>query len=85
MRFIFQRIHIFSMEIGEVSDNGQILIPLPLRKKYNINSGDTIILEEREDGLLLIPRIKLSSLSGAYTDKGLLDDLNKLRNEERAL
>jgi len=33
------------MEVGEVSDNGQILIPLPLRKKYNINNGDVISLK----------------------------------------
>lgn len=73
------------MEVGEVSDNGQILIPLPLRKKYNINNGDVIILEEREDGLLIIPRVKLSKLTGIYSDKGLLDDLKHLRDDERAL
>ncbi len=73
------------MEVGEVSDNGQILIPLPLRKKYNINSGDVVILEEREDGLLIIPRVKLSKLTGIYADKGLLDDLKHLRDDERAL
>jgi len=73
------------MEVGEVSDNGQILIPLPLRKKYNINNGDIVILEEREDGLLLIPRVKLSKLTGIYSDKGLLDDLEHLRHDERAI
>jgi len=43
--FIVLKKHIFTMEVGEVSDNGQILIPLPLRKKYNINNGDVISLK----------------------------------------
>lgn len=73
------------MEVGEISDNGHIHIPLTLRKKYNLNSGDIIILEEREDGLLLVPRIKLSTLAGKYSEKGLLDDLEELRKEERAI
>lgn len=72
------------MEVGEVSDNGQIQIPLPLRKKYNIHNGDSVILEEREDGLLLIPRMKLSGFSGEYPEKGLIDDLRRLREEERS-
>ncbi|ABD41622.1 transcriptional regulator, AbrB family [Methanospirillum hungatei JF-1] len=73
------------MEVGKVADNGHIFIPLPLRKKYNLNDGDTILLEERENGLLLIPCSKLSVLMGAYNEDGLLDDLEKLRKQERSL
>ena len=62
---------IFYMVVGKISDTGQVHIPLPLREKYNLNSGDIIILEEREEGLLLVPWIKLSKFTGAYAEKGL--------------
>ncbi len=73
------------MEVSEISDKGQIQIPLSIRRKYNLNSGDIIILKEREDGLLLVPKARLSKLAGRFSEKGLLDDLAELRNEERDL
>lgn len=73
------------MEVSEISDNGQISIPLELRKKYNLNTGDTIILKEREDGLLIVPQTRLSKLMGIYPENGFLEELKSLRREEQII
>ncbi|MHA1616195.1 MAG: AbrB/MazE/SpoVT family DNA-binding domain-containing protein [Candidatus Njordarchaeales archaeon] len=37
----------------KVGPKGQIIIPKPLREAYNIREGGTVIIEPREDGILI--------------------------------
>ncbi|HEY8241623.1 MAG TPA: AbrB/MazE/SpoVT family DNA-binding domain-containing protein [Kiritimatiellia bacterium] len=40
---------------ARVSSKGQIVIPANLRKKFHIEEGTRVIVEERTDGILLRP------------------------------
>ena len=38
-----------------VQEKGQVTIPTKLRKKLNIKKGDTVVMVETKDGLLIKP------------------------------
>lgn len=47
----------------KVTNKGMISIPAAIRKKYNINDGDYVVVREDEDGTLrLIPIESIESL-----------------------
>lgn len=49
------------IDLTKISTKGQVVIPNDIRKKLDINSGDTLQIEE-VNGLIVLKRIKLSSL-----------------------
>lgn len=51
----------------KVFPKGQVVIPVSLRKKYNIDIGDHIQAIASRDGILLRPSSKIKS-TGALTD-----------------
>lgn len=51
----------------KVFPKGQVVIPVSLRKKYNIDIGDRIQAIASRDGILLRPSSKTKS-TGALTD-----------------
>ena len=47
----------------KVTNKGMISIPAVIRKKYNINDGDYILVKEEEDGSIkLVPIESIESL-----------------------
>ena len=36
-----------------LSSKGQIVIPAPIRERYNFRVGDELLIEEREDAIIL--------------------------------
>jgi len=43
------------MAIAQVSPKGQIVIPVSLRKKYNINPGDRVEIIEVDNEIVIVP------------------------------
>ena len=67
-----------------VSGRGQITLPAALRKRLGIKSGDVVILEERDNEVLLKPAIVLEVQH--YSDEQIAqwDAEDKLSAKERA-
>jgi AbrB family looped-hinge helix DNA binding protein len=43
-------------KIIQIRGHGQITIPKRIRKLFNLEEGDVLMIEEREDGILMKPR-----------------------------
>ena len=67
-----------------VSGRGQITLPAGLRKRLGIKSGDVVILEERDNEVVLKPGIVLEVQH--YSDEQIAqwDAEDKLPEKERA-
>ena len=40
----------------QIRGHGQITIPKRIRELFNLEDGDVLVIEEREDGILMKPR-----------------------------
>jgi len=72
----------------KISGKGQISIPADLRRRYDLNTGDQLIVRETENGIILspMPEHPLLELRGCYKseqDKKLADELLEERKKER--
>ena len=67
-----------------VSNRGQITLPAALRKRLGIEGGDVVILEERENEVVLKPGVVLEV--ELYSDEQIAqwDAEDKLSDAERA-
>ena len=68
-----------------ISSKGQITLPKDLRDKYHLGEGETAILQDAGDGIL-VKHGKPSwrgLLRGKLDSKGFEADLRKLRKEWR--
>ncbi len=65
------------METCKVNKKGEIVIPELLRKKYGFADGITVVLEEKANGILLLP------MNEQYFEKylGILKGSGNLKNE----
>jgi bifunctional DNA-binding transcriptional regulator/antitoxin component of YhaV-PrlF toxin-antitoxin module len=67
----------------KVYKDGKILLPLDLRKKYNILDNSELIITECEDGIKISTKnILLASLRDEFANVNLSDGLNDLRQDE---
>jgi AbrB family looped-hinge helix DNA binding protein len=70
-----------------VTRKGQVTVPIALRRKYGIEEGMKVIIEDSPSGIVLkvVPRIE--DLAGADADKfkmeKALEILDKMRSEDR--
>ena len=66
-----------------VSHRGQLTLPANLRKRFGIKNGGAIILEERDNELVLKPAMVLEV--EMYTDEQVLawDEADRLDDVER--
>jgi len=63
--------------------NGRISLPLRLRKKFNFNDGDDLIVTECEDGIKITNReLILQDLRNEFYGIDLIGELKKIRNED---
>ena len=67
----------------KVFPKGQVVIPVSLRKRYNIDIGDHIQAIPSRDGILLKPSSKTKS-NGALTDR-LFGIFNKYTQERQEI
>lgn len=47
------------METTKVGKRGTVVVPARLRRKFGIQEGSLVVVEEREDGILLRPAVAL--------------------------
>lgn len=47
-------------KIVTINDRGTITLPKELRRKYGLESGGKVVIEESEEGLLLRPGVTFS-------------------------
>jgi bifunctional DNA-binding transcriptional regulator/antitoxin component of YhaV-PrlF toxin-antitoxin module len=67
----------------KVYKDGKILLPLDLRKKYNIIDNSELIITECEDGIKISTKnLLLASLRDEFASVNLSDELNDLRQDE---
>lgn len=73
-----------------ISEKGQIVIPVALRKRYGLSPGDKLAVEDKDCEIVLrpLPRHPLLNLRGKYKAAGndsLTAELLCQRRAERAL
>ena len=69
------------MVVVTLSSKGQIVIPSKVRKKFSLKEGDSLILVEEKDAILLQPLTNLSDLWGVDSLTGTRKILRELRTE----
>jgi antitoxin PrlF len=80
------------MNLAKISANGQITVPVEIRKKLNLKEGDKILFFERNDGEVVINNASATAIinaqkafEGAAKDFGVKseDDVQRLVDEVR--
>ena len=80
------------MNLAKVSANGQVTVPVEIRRKLNLKEGDKIIFFERNDGEVVINNASSTAIinaqkafEGAAKDFGANseDDVQRLVDEVR--
>ncbi|NBC64383.1 MAG: AbrB/MazE/SpoVT family DNA-binding domain-containing protein [Bacteroidetes bacterium] len=68
-----------------ITKKGQIVIPAKLRKKYNIDPGTTIHVEDKDGKIVLTPITPeyIRSLRGITEGSGALKMLEEERRKDR--
>lgn len=71
--------------VRKVSAKGQVVIPEDLRRKYGIDSGDLVMVEDSEAGIrvLPLPRDPLRAIAGRLARKPGLEILRGERELKR--
>jgi AbrB family looped-hinge helix DNA binding protein len=80
------------MNLAKISANGQITVPVEIRKKLNLKEGDKILFFERNNGEVVINNASATAIinaqkafEGAAKDFGVKseDDVQRLVDEVR--
>ena len=80
------------MNLAKVSANGQVTVPVEIRRKLNLKEGDKILFFERSNGEVVINNASSTAIfnaqkafEGAAMDFGVSsdDDVQRLVNETR--
>ncbi|MCD6456589.1 MAG: AbrB/MazE/SpoVT family DNA-binding domain-containing protein [Methanophagales archaeon] len=69
------------MEIVKLSAKGQIVIPAWIRKELGLSKGDKLLIERRQEKVILKPVVKLSKLRGVDKLEGASEKIEKIRKE----
>jgi AbrB family looped-hinge helix DNA binding protein len=69
------------MEIVKLSAKGQIVIPAWLRKELELSKGDKLLIERKQEEVILKPVVKLSKLRGIDKLEGASKEIEKIRKE----
>jgi len=69
------------MGIVKLSVKGQIVIPARIRKELGLSAGDKMLIERKQEEVILKPVTKLSKLRGVDRLKGASEEVDKLREE----
>ena len=66
------------MNLAKVSSNGQITMPVDIRRKLNIKEGDKIIFLEKPNGEIVLQNSSVITIQQA---QGKLDDIQLSEDE----
>jgi len=58
------------MPYSKITSKGQMTIPAPARRKYGLEDGSIVMVEEREEGLLLKRAPDIIASAGALSEFG---------------
>ena len=75
------------MNLARVSINGQITVPIEIRKKLKVKNGDKLLFFENKNGEIVVQNSSVIAISEAQeelkdvnvSEKEILDDIMKLR------
>lgn len=75
-----------SVEMVNFGSKGQVVIPLRLRKQFEIENGTRAAVVETAEGILLKPvtRSYIKSLRGKYKNLPLMETLKEIKREEKS-
>lgn len=69
------------MNLAKISANGQITVPVEIRRKLGLKSGDKILFYQKEDGEIVLTNASAqaikkaqSALSGAAEEMGISNE-----------
>lgn len=65
----------------KLSGKGQIVIPAWIRKELGLSEGDKLLIERRQEEVILKPVVKLSKLRGIDKLEGAPEEVEKIRKE----
>lgn len=80
------------MNLARISSNGQITVPMEIRKQLSLNAGDKILFLQNKNGEIVISNASVSAIqkaqnafSSAAEKMGIVneDDIQALVDEER--
>lgn len=80
------------MNLAKLSANGQITVPVEIRRRLGLKAGDKVLFFENEEGEVVVSNASVqaikkaqSSFSGAAEELGVMDeeDVEKLVEEVR--
>ena len=69
------------MELVKLSAKGQIVIPAWIRKELGLSKGDKLVIERRQEVVILKPVVKLSKLRGIDKLDGASEEIERIRKE----
>ncbi len=73
------------MNLAKISTNGQVTIPIEIRRKLKLKSGDKILFLERDNGEIVLSNASLSALLRAQKAFPSIDDLDFIKAPEADL
>ena len=81
----------FSMNLAKVSANGQITVPVEIRRALKLKEGDKMLFFFKENGEIVVNNTSLVAISEAqqavsgseYSEEEILADVMRLRYGER--
>lgn len=56
-----------TMELAKISSNGQITLPVAIRRRLNLKSGDKVLFFERGNGDIVVGNASVSAIRQAQT------------------
>ena len=69
------------MELAKITTNGQITLPLQIRKRLNLKDGDKVLFLEKDGQIIIDNPAKSAILEAQEAFAGLADELG-LKTEE---
>ena len=68
-------------KVVKLSVKGQIVIPARIRKELGLSAGDKLLIEQKQEEVILKPVTKLSALRGIDELERASEEVDKLREE----
>ncbi len=73
------------MNLAKVSANGQITVPVEIRRQLGLKSGDKILFFQKQNGEIVVSNASAAAIAGAAEAMNISceDDVQALVNETR--
>ncbi len=69
------------MNLAKISTNGQVTIPIEIRRKLKLKAGDKILFLERDNGEIVLSNVSLSALQQAQQAFQYVAETTDLKDE----